>query len=859
MKKLYSLLLLAILGTLVAPATTTVNAVFNGVDLMTVTLNGEVQTVTEGGSYTYSLPTWDDVLLIQPNADNVNLTCYNIDIDYGYSQDYISFEGYDSDYEEVYNVVITASVLEEKTMTITTDAPDTFGYYLNYEYDYSTVPQMTEAETTITYLPKGDAFLVIQPNSYSRFYKVVVNGTYEVAYSSSSYRYTIYLDEIHSEQYGGFVETVEVLTQFPADYKNTIKFEYYKNVNYQYVAFEETPTDIITSVLVNGEQVEMADNTIQLTPGSTLDVGINTEKYELYCIKPTNTWSPYVGELDENGFANLGTISDDYTLMVIVEVVVPTEEKTITLTTDVVGKFKYSIYDNYNYEYVIEPTLMTETSVTIPYEYPKKRYQFQIEPVDGNPFYKVMVNDVYEASFRYGQYYFFIDDSSLSDYDYKPVEKIEVTTEFPADLTYDITFSSFQDFDPDNYSYTPFDGADVFTAYYVDGEQVEPVDGKFTVHAGSKFKVGFNADVYKLISMQAGSVYLSQYSLDEENNLDVGSVITDLDFAVTVQRLVPVTFTLKLDIDPSLLKVAINNTELTGLALGDNTVNAVAGDYIYFYPSGCEFTSITFNGEEKLYTIPNPNTYSTVIPRDIETVVVQANEIIRDMPFTLYVSGLDKPYYWNTQFSMASSYEFEVADGYNTIYTRDEDGTLDFVAYFDETDNVSMAAYQNDVPVSCIYSYFYQEFMPEVNDVIKIFFYDPDNDIVPEQYKVTFNTVGDAGVTAIKDRTVKVDVANGTTEIASGYTEWSISTDSPVAVDGEALVAVDGTYTFVTTAAATVTVGSTTSGIDDLNADGAARGPIYNLQGIRLADDAAKAANLPAGIYIVNGQKVAIR
>lgn len=76
-------------------------------------------------------------------------------------------------------------------------------------------------------------------------------------------------------------------------------------------------------------------------------------------------------------------------------------------------------------------------------------------------------------------------------------------------------------------------------------------------------------------------------------------------------------------------------------------------------------------------------------------------------------------------------------------------------------------------------------------------------------------------------------------------------------VDGKPVSAdADGNFSFTVTGDHNVALDMSTTGVDGIASDveGAAK-VVYNLQGIRMPD----AENLPAGIYIINGKKVAVK
>ena len=80
-------------------------------------------------------------------------------------------------------------------------------------------------------------------------------------------------------------------------------------------------------------------------------------------------------------------------------------------------------------------------------------------------------------------------------------------------------------------------------------------------------------------------------------------------------------------------------------------------------------------------------------------------------------------------------------------------------------------------------------------------------------------------------------------------------------VGDSVIEAVDGVYTFETEGDTTVKVSNGTTGIESVISGENTTADVYNLQGIRVARQAnADEVNaLPAGIYVVNGQKVIVK
>ncbi len=137
-------------------------------------------------------------------------------------------------------------------------------------------------------------------------------------------------------------------------------------------------------------------------------------------------------------------------------------------------------------------------------------------------------------------------------------------------------------------------------------------------------------------------------------------------------------------------------------------------------------------------------------------------------------------------------------------------------------------------------------------DILRIFYEQPEKATV---------SVSAPEALAPSDIAVEVD-----TRAVSEWSSMSLFKGSEVkiipsvavtcSVDGRPVTAdSDGCFSFIVTGDHNVVLGMNTTGIDRVEAEGTAPRVIYNLQGIRMADT----DNLPAGIYIIDGKKVAVK
>lgn len=161
-------------------------------------------------------------------------------------------------------------------------------------------------------------------------------------------------------------------------------------------------------------------------------------------------------------------------------------------------------------------------------------------------------------------------------------------------------------------------------------------------------------------------------------------------------------------------------------------------------------------------------------------------------------------------------------------------------------------------------SWLFYEFVPERNDVIKVFML-----AEPEIYRLTFEptTVGDDGCSIFYDMVIPVEDTVTPLELlgrtyVTVVPETADDTFSVIANDIVVMPDADGVYTIDITGDTTLKYGST-SGI--VSNQGSARSNhvknVYNLQGILILSDATELeiSELPVGLYIIDGQKRYVR
>ncbi len=147
------------------------------------------------------------------------------------------------------------------------------------------------------------------------------------------------------------------------------------------------------------------------------------------------------------------------------------------------------------------------------------------------------------------------------------------------------------------------------------------------------------------------------------------------------------------------------------------------------------------------------------------------------------------------------------------------------------------------------------ETMPE-NSVIKVFTTEP------ESHNVTYTINNDVNAQIAHDYLTVVDnptihsVQHGTHIVITPVSREGIAVkanDKEVAADAEGRFIVP-----VTEDTAISIAGKGTVSVSELDADGSTTLNVFNLQGIRVLENASRESltNLPAGVYIINGKKV---
>lgn len=395
------------------------------------------------------------------------------------------------------------------------------------------------------------------------------------------------------------------------------------------------------------------------------------------------------------------------------------------------------------------------------------------------------------------------------------------------------------------------DAAGVVTGVTVDGTEATDWDSdNFKAHAGSTVKISFNTTDYKIesVMMNGSSVsYYSSYSF-------VVKEAAQVDITAHKYGTIPVYITVD---NPANVIVATDYSYSNLITLNDGRQEVQIpegsyGQYIYVKaaPDGY-LTSVTQNGTDMTSRTSIP-----VVKNDEIVIVTQS--IVRDKEFVAYIDadpsslgyfGLSRDIN-NTRTDITSKL---VASDYAVIPFWDNDNPFG-ISYYNSGN--SGYIYLND-EIQGKDQTSVQLSLAD-GDVLKMYF-----NGAPKSNTVTFTVESnDAGFAAPSVKYDKIkelsDLSATVTALDGTLFEIVPESDIKVKVNGEAIDATDGVYSFVVEDNTSVTItDAKMSGVDSIVADDdvTVKG-VYNLQGIRLD---ASAENLPAGLYIIDGKKVVVR
>lgn len=394
------------------------------------------------------------------------------------------------------------------------------------------------------------------------------------------------------------------------------------------------------------------------------------------------------------------------------------------------------------------------------------------------------------------------------------------------------------------------EGSEEFiTSVTADGTPVENYNAAegFTVKAGTVLYLYGNVSDYKFNSMKIGEENVTYFSGSYNTVITDNTTITVnvnkyavLNGVIKTNNFEGVNvFTNYYDTNSS---IAITSNEQ---AISRNEQNP----NIYIKAkSGYKINSVTAGGNE--ITADYQKIYTVTLTEGMEIVVNVAAIEYNDKAL-VYIDKVTTPYFICAKTVENRDVDVATTIGYTSFsFDKDSENPLKVSWYDNDVTSTCGAVYLNDVECE---KYYGSEGSYRITisngDIIKIY---PSK--IPSFYNVTFAL---SGVNA-SEIDVKKDIITEVTDLAAGFsaltnTQVDITPAEgkvvKVSVNGEAIDAVEGVYTFNVTAASEVKIEEGT-GISNISADEKTDNNVYTIQGIRVNN----AKNLPAGMYIVNGK-----
>lgn len=446
----------------------------------------------------------------------------------------------------------------------------------------------------------------------------------------------------------------------------------------------------------------------------------------------------------------------------------------------------------------------------------------------GSTIYKVQVDGSAVTKGQYDDYYsLYVNDGST----------VDIQANFP-DVDYKVTIIENE-------------GAEGFVKDVV-AAGVSVADwASFDVKAGKNVTIYGDVDKYDFHNITINGNVVATYMYSS------GST-----FIVTEDSRVEVNATKK-----QMLKayVTVDNPENVTVQCGysGSPFSLVAGEkYEFEFPSGnTQYLRITANeGAQILSVKQNGVDVTTSINYGLQVAendefVIETAKIVRDKKAVFYINKSATPDYFgiyasiNTNRTDITSY---LKDGYNVYEFYDGDNPFG-ISYY-SSQNLDLKVYLNDGSAPQLYGNYTMSLVD--GDVVKVFIGEE-----PAKSSVTFDVASDIEAPAVKrDHITDVDVT-AAHSVHDGTVFHILGDDQTysVKVNDAPLSATDGRFEFVTDGDSNVKIAKKESGVDNVIVSEKIEGAVYNLQGIKVADNADQIVNLPAGIYISNGEKISVK
>lgn len=464
---------------------------------------------------------------------------------------------------------------------------------------------------------------------------------------------------------------------------------------------------------------------------------------------------------------------------------------------------------------------------------PNNETPFQISHASyGESLYQVALNNVVQTD-SYGRYVVSVADGDVLD----------IKSDFPDEPT-TITFSY-----GDN-------EAEVLgcLSVKVDGEAVEDFDGKtLTAKLGQKITIEGDVNLYNFnysIYVDGASVYFS-------GNYEFTA--TKTEYAISIDATKYTTFNVyATTATPEYISVYAGTsndvitltTDTTAIALTSNN------NYINIMPAtDCFITSVLVNGVE--YG-SNYGTSSVSVRglAENDTIVITADKLVREKEAYIWVDDLTAAMYGYSVQRYSDRASINLISG--------EAVTVNFA----DTDNPYYLSFYQPTYCSIFVNGVYLVPQYEGSTSYYVTLVDGDDIKVylasqPEKYAVTITqNVEDAISAVATDGQAYSNYASGFTALDGTVVSITLAnTKASVTVDGATVEAdADGKYNVVITKETNIVVDKTNA-IEEVVEVETLNNNVYNLQGILVVKNATESQinALPAGLYIINGKKVAVK
>jgi hypothetical protein len=463
-------------------------------------------------------------------------------------------------------------------------------------------------------------------------------------------------------------------------------------------------------------------------------------------------------------------------------------------------------------------------------------------------FYKLYKNeeDVTD-SYNYG--------ISFADGDY-----IEVKYDYP-DVTCHVTFT-----------YADEASRGCILGATVDGENAEDfTEDGFSAKMGSSIVVKGNTEWYNVTEMSVNGVARTWISFPYSFK-----ILEDTEISLTAETYPVYSCTVTVD-DPNNVKLYRGYTSSgTQLAVeeGANVIEVSSNNtLISIAPkSGVTIESIKNADGEELYPTSTWSTTATFYITDGMELTVTTSKMERNNQFVLYFDDPSVPANgYNFQRGCDRTYLNEddpkgyITAGYHTYYFGDTvsdeesytigENVFSFACYDDYYNNPDMPRnlYVNDEKIEPTYASSASWTLTlSDKDVVKLFF--ASN---PEFSNVSFDVADGVDVSVVKDLITEAST-EGFQALPDTQVDLKFNTTDGynVYLNGEQVEVNEDAYSFNVSGDTVVKVElSSVNGVSSVSAD-SSLSSIYNLQGIKVGTDRNY---LPAGIYILNGKKIAIK